>query len=79
MILVKGRIVAGSGRFRQRMPTYRNVFTKAAGEELQPGPGRCARSHTILDLSLYFPGISCIYNDYRTPIRLLIRRNVAFA
>jgi CTP-dependent riboflavin kinase len=37
MALVKGLIVAGSGHFRQRMTTYRDVFTKAAGEELYPG------------------------------------------
>lgn len=37
MVLVKGRIVEGSGHFRQRMTTYRDVFAKAAGEQLYPG------------------------------------------
>lgn len=37
MVSVKGRIVAGSGHFRQRMTTYRDVFTKAVGEKLYPG------------------------------------------
>ena len=37
MVSVKGHVVKGCGHFRQRMTTHRDVFTRAAGEELYPG------------------------------------------
>jgi len=37
MVLVKGRVVAGVGDFVPRMTKDRDVFTRAAGEQLYPG------------------------------------------